>query len=234
MKFLTIESNKSIADDLARVLSPLGESENAYDGEEGLYMAEVKDYDMIVLDAVLPKLNGFAVLDRIRKFTLCPVLIVTALDSVEKKVEGLKLGADDYIVCPYNEQELEARAEAVLRRYNNNFSDIYAHDNVKMDFRSKMFSANGEYVKISGKMYDLLEHLIRNRNIIISKEQLFNRIWGFDSETIITVTEVYVSKLRKILDKYGIKHYLCTIKNIGYMWHDKDENIEKTITQNND
>ncbi len=231
MKFLTIESNKNIADDLARVLSPLGESVNAFDGEEGLYMSEVNDYDMIVIDAVLPKLNGFAVLEKLRKNTLCPVLIVTALDNVDKKVEGLRLGADDYIVHPYHEQELLARAEAVLRRYNNNFSDIYVHEDIKMDFRSKMFSVNGEYVKISGKMYDLLEHLIRNRNIIISKEQLFNRIWGFDSETIITVTEVYVSKLRKILDKYGVKHYLCTIKNIGYMWHDKDDKVEKSTQE---
>lgn len=231
MKFLTIESNKHIADDLARVLASLGDSENAFDGEEGLYMADAYTYDMIVVDAVLPKLNGFAVLEKLRKKTLCPVLIVTALDNVEKKVEGLKLGADDYIVYPYHEQELLARAEAVLRRYNNNFSDIYMHENVKMDFRNKMFSVGGEYIKISGKMYDLLEHLIRNRNIIISKEQLFNRIWGFESETIITVTEVYISKLRKILDKYGIKQYLCTIKNIGYMWHDKEDKIEKSIAK---
>ena len=86
-----------------------------------------------------------------------------------------------------------------------------------------MFKINGKYVKVSGKMYDILEYLIRNRNIIIPKEQLFNRIWGFDSETIITVTEVYISNLRKLLAKYGESNHLKTVKNVGYMWSEYPE-----------
>ena len=88
----------------------------------------------------------------------------------------------------------------------------------------KMLKINGEYIKLAGKMYDIVEYLIRNRNMIISKEQLFNRIWGYNSDTIVTVTEVYVSNIRKTLEKYDAKKYLKTIKNIGYMWSDKEDN----------
>ena len=125
---------------------------------------------------------------------------------------------------PFENDELLARVEAVLRRYNNNFNTKYVYKNIELDYIGKILKINGEYVKLAGKMYDIIEYLIRNRNMIISKEQLFNRIWGYNSDTIVTVTEVYVSNLRKTLEKYDAKKYLKTIKNIGYMWSDKEDN----------
>ena len=186
-------------------------------------MAEHGSYDLIVLDLMLPKLNGFDLLSRLRKTSVTPVIILTALDSTDKKIEGLKLGADDYLAKPFENDELLARVEAILRRYNNNFTTKYVNGNLELDFASKMLKIDGEYVKLAGKMYDIVEYLIRNRNMIISKEQLFNRIWGYNSDTIVTVTEVYVSNIRKLLDKYNVKPYLKTIKNVGYMWSDKFE-----------
>ncbi|MCR4874233.1 MAG: response regulator transcription factor [Clostridia bacterium] len=224
MKFLVVEDNVTLNQNIRDVLQKLGESDASFDGEEGLYMAEHGSYDLIILDLMLPKLNGFELLSRLRKSSVAPVIILTALDSTDKKIEGLKLGADDYMAKPFENDELLARVEAVLRRYNNNFNTKYVHKNIELDYIGKMLKINGEYIKLAGKMYDIVEYLIRNRNMIISKEQLFNRIWGYNSDTIVTVTEVYVSNIRKTLEKYDAKKYLKTIKNIGYMWSDKEDN----------
>lgn len=221
MKFLVVEDNLSLNKAICETLSKLGVSESAFDGLEGLSMAETNSYDLIVLDLMLPKLGGFELLSKLREKSNCPLLILTALDSVEKKIEGLRLGADDYMAKPFERDELLARVEAILRRYNNNFYSNYVFDNIELDYVNKMFKVDGEFVELPGKTFDILEYLIRNRNIIIPKEQLFNRIWGFDSDTIITVTEVYVSKLRKILKDNNVKRYLKTIKNVGYMWSEK-------------
>ena len=224
MKFLVVEDNVTLNQNIRDVLQKLGESDASFDGEEGLYMAEHGSYDLIILDLMLPKLNGFELLSRLRKSSVAPVIILTALDSTDKKIEGLKLGADDYMAKPFENDELLARVEAVLRRYNNNFNTKYVHKNIELDYIGKMLKINGEYIKLAGKMYDIVEYLIRNRNMIISKEQLFNRIWGYNSDTIVTVTEVYVSNIRKTLEKYDANKYLKTIKNIGYMWSDKEDN----------
>ena len=223
MKFLVIDDNNRINQSIVDALAKLGSSDSAYDGIDGLYMAEANAYDLVVLELILPKKNGFEIIRELRKKSNCPILIVSALNTVDKKIEGLRLGADDYITKPFNREELIVRAEAILRRYNNNFHSKYVNNDVELDYNNKMFKIKGEYVKTSGKIYDILECLVRSRNIIVSKEQLFNRIWGFDSETVITVVEVYMSKLRKLLESYDCGGYLKTIKNLGYMWCDKAE-----------
>lgn len=218
MKFLVIEDNEALNAAVADALLPLGTSDSAYDGEDGYFMAKTESYDLIVLDLMLPKMSGTDLLAKLRADSNCPLLILTALDDVHKKIEGLRLGADDYMTKPFERDELVARVEAILRRHNNNFKTTYICGRVEMDFAGKTFRVDGKDVKVAGKMYDILEYLIRNRNMIISKEQLFNRIWGFDSDTIITVTEVYISNLRKTLDRYGLRDHLKTVKNVGYMW----------------
>lgn len=220
MKFLIIDDNNRVNQGIADVLGKLGSCDCAYDGVEGLYMAEAKAYDLIVTELILPKKSGFEIIRELRRKSNCPILIVSALNTVDKKIEGLRLGADDYLCKPFNKDELAARAEAILRRYNNNFHSKYVNNEMELDYNNKMLKINGDYVKMSGKLYDILECLIRSRNIIVSKDQLFNRIWGLDSDTVITVVEVYVSKLRKLLEGYGCGNYLKTIKNLGYMWSD--------------
>lgn len=217
---MVIDDNNRVNQGIVEVLGKLGSCDSAYDGVEGLYMAEAKAYDLIVMELILPKKSGFEIIRALRKKNNCPIMIVSALNSVDKKIEGLRLGADDYLSKPFDNEELLARAEAILRRYNNNFYSKYVNKDIELDYNSKMLKIKGAYVKTSGKIYDILECLIRSRNIIVSKDQLFNRIWGLDSETVITVVEVYVSKLRKLLDGYGCGNYLKTIKNLGYMWSD--------------
>ena len=220
MKFLVIDDNYKSNQTIVEVLNKLGSCDSAYDGVEGQYMAETKVYDLVVLEAILPKKSGFEIIRSLRKKSNCPIMIVSALNPVEKKIEGLRLGADDYICKPFNKEELLVRAEAILRRYNNNFHGKYVNEDIELDYNSKMLKIKGEYVKTSVKIYNILECLVRSRNIIVSKEQIFNKIWGFDSETVITVVEVYMSKLRKLLERYGCSKYLQTVKNLGYMWAD--------------
>ena len=219
MKFLIIDDNNKSNQSIVDVLGNLGSCDKAYDGVDGLYMAELNAYDLIVLEAILPKKTGFDVIKEIRQKSNCPIMVVSALDAVEKVIEGLRLGADDYICKPFNGDELLARAEALLRRYSNSFFGKYVNGDVEFDFKGKMLKIKGQFVKLPGRTYDVLECLIRSRNTIVPKGQLYNKIWGA-SDTVMTVVEVYMSKLRKLLAEYGCDSYLQTIKNFGYMWSD--------------
>ncbi len=219
MKILVVEDDKNLNSSLCETLSVLADVDGVYDGEEALFLCEQDIYDLIILDVMLPGIDGFSILENLRKVSNCPVLMLTAKDTLTDKVRGLKLGADDYMTKPFYRDELLARCEALLRRYNNNFQALnLTFKDLKFDLAHKIVSINGEKLDIIGKTYDILEYLVRNKEIIIPKEQLFNRIWGFDSDTIWSVVEVYVSNLRKVLKQYDYHKYLKTIRNVGYMW----------------
>ncbi|HEY8395928.1 MAG TPA: response regulator transcription factor [Bacilli bacterium] len=224
MKILVVEDDRNLNASICETLSSLADVEGVYDGEEALFLCEQDIYDLIVLDVMLPKIDGFTILEKLRKFSNCPVMMLTAKDTVSDKVLGLKLGADDYLTKPFYRDELLARAEALLRRYNNNFTALQlTFKDMKFDLVHKSVSIKGEKLDIIGKTYDILEYLVRNKEIIIPKEQLFNRIWGFDSDTIWSVVEVYVSNLRKVLKQYDYHKYLRTIRNVGYMWTEAED-----------
>jgi two-component system response regulator CiaR len=194
-----------------------------FDGEEALFQAEQNIFDLIILDVMLPYVDGFTILEAIRKNSNVPVLMVTAKTMVEDRVKGLNLGADDYLTKPFYRDELVARVEALLRRYNNNFEGLkLVFKDLEFDIVHKIVRINGENINLNGKIYDILEYLIRNKDIIIPKEQLFNRIWGFESDTVWSVVEVYVSNLRKVLKDYDYAKYLKTVRNVGYMWSEKE------------
>ncbi len=216
---MVVEDDKNLNASICETLSALADVEGVYDGEEALFLSEQDIYDLIILDVMLPKIDGFTILENIRKFSNVPVLMLTAKDTVQDKVRGLKLGADDYLTKPFYRDELLARTEALLRRYNNNFEGLrLTFREMKFDLVHKSVTIGGEKLDIVGKTYDILEYLVRNKEIIIPKEQLFNRVWGFDSDTVWSVVEVYVSNLRKILKQYDYHKYLRTIRNVGYMW----------------
>lgn len=225
MKFLVIEDSESlnnIISEILRTFEGISDVESAYDGERGLFLAEANKYDLIILDLMLPKMDGKDVLRKLRQKSNCPVLVLTALNDIDTKVELLELGADDYITKPFERAELLARVLSILRRYNDNFGvNIYRYENMEVNFFKKQVTINGERVEIVGKLFELLEYLVRNKEQILSKDSVFNRIWGFESETISTVVEVYVSKLRKILANYGLNDNITTIKNVGYIWSER-------------
>ena len=223
MKILVIEDDKHLNKAICEMLNNIAETSSIYDGEQAMYAAEQNIYDLIILDVMLPNVDGFTILNKIRQTSNVPVIMLTAKDSIQDKVNGLKLGADDYMTKPFYRNELIARVNALLRRYNNNFMDMkIVFKDMVFDLSQKTVSINGEKLEISGKSYDILEYLVRNKEMIITKEQLFNRIWGFESETIWSVVEVYVSNLRKLLKKYNYHTYLKTLRNVGYMWSEKE------------
>lgn len=224
MKILVVEDNYNLNDSIKEMLRNLGEIKQVYDGDEAIFEAEQNIYDLVILDVMLPGSDGFTVLKEIRKHYTCPVLMLTAKSSVSDKVKGLDLGADDYMTKPFYRDELIARVTALLRRYNNNFSGLYLNfKDMKFDISNKAVFINGKNLELFGKHYDILEYLVRNKDIIIPKEQLFNRIWGFESDTVWSVVEVYISYIRKVLKEYDYSKYLKTLRNVGYLWSEREE-----------
>ena len=223
MKILVVEDDRHLNRAICDMLKNIAETYAIYNGEDALYAVEQNIYDLIILDVMLPNVDGFTILKKAREVGTVPVIMLTAKDSVADKVKGLKLGADDYMTKPFYRDELIARVNALLRRYNNSFDGFQVvFKDLKFDLSQKKVTINDEVLEITGKSYDILEYLVRNRDIIITKEQLFNRIWGFESETIWSVVEVYVSNIRKLLKKYDYHIYLKTLRNVGYMWSEKE------------
>lgn len=223
MKILVVEDDKHLNKAICDMLKNIAETTAVYTGDEAMYAVEQNIHDLIILDVMLPKVDGFTILKKVREVGTTPVIMLTAKDSISDKVKGLKLGADDYMTKPFYRDELIARVNALLRRYNNNFDGFQiVFKDMKFDISQKKVTINDEPLDLTGKSYDILEYLVRNKDIIITKEQLFNRIWGFESETIWSVVEVYVSNIRKLLKKYNYHIYLKTLRNVGYMWSEKE------------
>ncbi len=205
MKALVIEDDKILSDTIKQCIEKKYNVEQAFDGYEGYIFAKENIYDIIILDLMMPEMNGYEVLSKLRKEQiLTPVLILTAKDSLNDKVKGLQIGADDYLVKPFEREELLARLEAIIRRNNGFFVDnTLEFKDLKMNLKNRTVTIKNNEINLQGKQFDLLEYLINSKNTIITKEQIFDKIWGFDSDTSTNVVEVYASALRKELKKYG-------------------------------
>lgn len=219
MKILIVEDDKILSETIKQVLQEDYETYQEYDGKSGLLAAKLDIYDLIILDLMLPEMNGYDVLKRLRELKiLTPVLILTARDDINDKVKGLKIGADDYLVKPFESEELLARITAIIRRTKGNYKlNSLNFKDLEMNLNSRTVKINREEVNLQGKQFDILEYLISYKNTIITKEQIFDKIWGFNSDTTTNVVEVYASGLRKILKKYDYDKYLKTIRGVGYM-----------------
>lgn len=220
MKVLIVEDDKILAKTIEQCISFKYDVDHAYDGEEGILYAKQDIYDVIILDLMMPIMNGYEMLNILRKEKIfTPVLILTAKDALEDKVKGFRIGADDYLVKPFNREELIVRLDALIRRVTGNYSEnVVEFKDLKLDLNSRKISANGKEILLQGKQFDVLEYLINSKNTIITKDQIFDKIWGFDSETSTNVIEVYTSGLRKELKKLGYDKYLKTIRGVGYIW----------------
>lgn len=220
MRILIIEDDKILAKTVEQCLGNRYDVDHAYDGEEGVLYAKQQIYDAIILDIMLPVMNGYEVLSKIRSEKIfTPVLILTAKDGINDKIKGFRSGADDFLVKPFNREELLVRIEALIRRVSGNYSEnIIEYKGLVLDLNSRKISANGNEIMLQGKQFDMLEYLINSKNTIITKEQIFDKIWGFNSETTANVIEVYASGLRKELKKIGYDKYLKTIRGVGYIW----------------
>lgn len=221
MKILIIEDDKILSKTIEQCVRNHYDTDCAYDGEEGVLYAKQRIYDAIILDLMMPVMDGYEVLQELRKDKIfTPVLILTAKDTVEDKVKGFRIGADDYLVKPFNRDELLARLDAIIRRTTGNYTNenILKFKELELDLNSRKVSANGKEIVLQGKQFDVLEYLLSSQNTIITKEQIFDKIWGFNSETSTNVIEVYASGLRKELKKIGYDQYFKTIRGVGYIW----------------
>ena len=219
MKILIIEDDKILSDTIKQCLVKKFNIEQAYDGEEGVLYAEQDIYDAIILDIMMPKLNGYEVLAELRsKKILTPVLILTAKDTLNDKLRGFNTGADDYLVKPFDKEELIARCNAILRRTNRNYTeDKLEFKELILDLKKREARINDEILNLQGKQFDVLEYLINYKGTIITKDQIFDKIWGYNSDTTTNVVEVYASGIRRELKRFGYEKYIRTIRGIGYM-----------------
>ncbi|MDK7140851.1 response regulator transcription factor [Streptococcus agalactiae] len=218
IKILLIEDDLSLSNSVFDFLDDFVDVMQIFDGEEGLYEAESGVYDLILLDLMLPEKNGFQVLKELReKGITTPVLIMTAKESIDDKGQGFDLGADDYLTKPFYLEELKMRIQALLKRSGKFNDNSLIYGDIRVDMSTNSTFVNQTEVELLGKEFDLLVYFLQNQNVILPKSQIFDRIWGFDSDTTISVVEVYVSKVRKKLKGTLFSENLQTLRSVGYI-----------------
>lgn len=219
MKVLVVEDNASLLESIRQILEDEYEVDTADNGEDGLYLAQQSIYDIVLLDVMLPGMDGFEIIRQMRNAKLdTSVLFLTAKDSLEDRVKGLELGGDDYLVKPFQAAELKARIRALLRRSGIiSLEQGLKYRGIELLEREKDILVDGEPIKLTVKQYELLEYLIQNKGKILTREQIFDRVWGFDSDTTIAIVEVFVHHLRKKLEPFQYHKDIQTVRGIGYM-----------------
>ena len=192
--------------------------DGCFDGEEALdYLASV-DYDAVILDIMMPKRSGLEVVEQLRRQgNQTPVLFLTARDSIDDRVTGLDAGADDYLVKPFAFDELLARLRVMTRKRGGERSNLFTIDDLTLDIRSKRVERGGAELKLSAKEYAMLEYLIRNKGVVLSRIQIEENIWGFDYEGSSNIVDVYIRYLRRKIDKDHPVKLIHTIRGSGYV-----------------
>ena len=218
MRILVVEDNKRLSDSLRRTLEDDGYAiDAAYNGLDGEEMALMGTYDIIILDIMLPEKDGLTVCREIRNKRInTPVLMLTARDALDDRVSGLDSGADDYLVKPFEVDELRARIRALLRRESSSKSALLQIGDLSLDPATHAVERAGEPIDLTAKEYSLLEYFMRHPNHIISREMAESHLWSYDHVVTSNVVDVYIRRLRrKIDDPYKVKLFE-TIRGAGY------------------
>lgn len=223
IKILLVEDDLGLSNSVFDFLDDFADVTQVFDGEEGLYEAESGVYDLILLDLMLPEKDGFQVLKDLRaKGVTTPVLIMTAKESLDDKGHGFELGADDYLTKPFYLEELKMRIQALLKRAGKFNENTLSYGDVTVNLSTNSTLKAGKDVELLGKEFDLLVYFLQNQNVILPKTQIFDRLWGFDSDTTVSVVEVYVSKIRKKLKGTAFAKNLHTLRSVGYILKDAE------------
>ena len=217
MKILIIEDEKLLADSLKLMLESKGfEAETVYDGESGEQYAMLNIYDLIILDIMLPKKNGYQVAKTIReKHNSTPILMLTAKSDIEDKVEGLNAGADYYLTKPFDSRELLACVNALLRRQGSQVNEL-VFGNTRLDMESASLICGDNSVRLSAREFEVMRMLMVSGKNHISKETLLTKVWGYDSDAVENHVEAYVSFLRKKLSSIGSDVRIEAARRLGY------------------
>lgn len=223
MKVLIVEDNKKLIENIDNELNKHFETEKCKDGEEALYLINQNIYDVVVLDLMIPKINGIDVLKNMRSNNIeTPVLILTAKESLDNKVEAFTIGANDYLTKPFYIEELVARIYAILRTNGKiKESNTIKFKDLTLDTNKKRVFINNEEIELQNKQFNLLEYFLLNKGSILLKEQIYDRIWGIECDSSMEIIDVYISNLRKKLSKYGYDKYIKTKRKVGYIFDDK-------------
>lgn len=217
-KILIIEDESSISDFVKLELEYEGYQVSIKeDGREGLKEALENDYDLIILDIMLPSMNGFEICRRLKREKNTPVIMLSAKDSVTDKVNGLQIGADDYIPKPFAIEELLARINAIFRRVDSLDNYIVKFKDLVINRNSRTVSKNDKEINLTTKEYELLMILIDNKDKVVTRDELLEKIWGYEYEPETNVTDVYVRYLRSKLNNENKEEYIQTIRSVGYI-----------------
>jgi DNA-binding response OmpR family regulator len=190
----------------------------AADGMEAVEAARLQPFDIVIMDAMMPELDGFSACREIRKFSEVPIIMLSARGEEYDKIHGFELGIDDYVVKPFSPRELMMRVEAVLRRYSRQGSasqkDAYSYEGLIVDFTARVVIVDGAKVDMSPKEYDLFFYMVRNRNIALSREKLISDVWGYDFFGDDRTLDTHIKLLRKSLGPYA--RLIVTLRGMGY------------------
>ena len=217
MKILIVEDEVLLADSLKTMLEKKGFTvEVAYDGETGRDYAETGIYDLLILDVMMPKLNGYDLARQVRaERCATPILMLTARSELEDRIEGLNAGADYYLTKPFDTRELLACINALLRRQGDQVDEL-RYGNTALDLASGMLVCGTESVRLSAKEFDIMRYLLQSKGNNLSKEIILARVWGFDSNAVENHVEVYVGFLRKKLASIGSNLRIEAVRKLGY------------------
>ena len=224
MRVLIAEDEMDLNTILNMKLTDAGYSvDSCYDGKEAILYLESAEYDLVILDINMPGADGFAVLDSLRKAgKKTPVLFLTARDSISDRVRGLDAGANDYLVKPFSLEELMARIRVLTRTAHGSSENVLKAADLTLNIASREVRRAGVLIELSAKEYQLLQYLLYNKGIVLSREKIENHIWNFDYEGGTNVVDVYISYLRKKIDGQHAQKLIKTVRGVGYVLREDD------------
>ena len=224
MKILIVEDEEMLNNIIAKRLKVESMTvDQCYNGEDGLDYISTSSYDVIVMDIMMPKLDGHAVVRQMREDgNKTPVLFLTAKDTLQDKVSGLNLGADDYLVKPFEFDELVARIYALARRNRNQATEDIIAGPLRINGKSRAVLLNNESITLTAKEFDLLFYLASNQNIVVSRQQILDHVWEYDYESYSNLIDVYIKDLRKKIDIDEDRKLIQTVRGVGYVFRTEE------------
>ena len=222
MRVLVAEDEQDLNNIVSAKLAESGHSvDSCLDGKEAMLYLSAAEYDVVILDIMMPGADGFKVLEKIRKEgRKTPVLFLTARDSIQDRVRGLDAGANDYLVKPFSLEELMARVRVLTRSSHGSAHNVLSAGDLTLDIGTREVMRAGRRIELSAKEFQLLEYLLHNKGIVLSREKIENHIWNFDYEGGTNVVDVYISYLRKKIDVPGAQKLIRTVRGVGYVIRD--------------
>ena len=219
MRILVCEDQKDLNKIITKHLTSEGYSaDSCYDGQEALDFMDMADYDAVILDVMMPKKDGFAVLREMRSVkNATPVLFLTARDSIEDRVRGLDLGGNDYLIKPFSFDELLARIRAMTRKTAGNASNIFTAADLTLDVSSRSCRRGEKDIALSAKEFSLLEYLMRNKGRVLTRDMIENNLWNYEYEGGTNAVDVYIRYLRKKMDDDFEPQLIHTVRGSGYV-----------------